>query len=272
MRVTDALGRDHSFDATPQRLVSLVPSLTETLFSFGLGGHVVGVTDFCVHPEEGLRGTPRVGGTKNPHCGRILSLRPDLVLANKEENRRRDVDHLESRGLAVFVTYPRTFQQALDELRALASLLDRESAAGPMLDEIERTWLWARERRPERPPRVVSLIWKAPYMAVGQDTFASDLLHECGAENPFPGDKRRYPRVDEAEIEAAQPDVILLPTEPYAFEEKDRQERLRLDCPAARNGRIHIVEGELLTWYGPRMGRALQLFSRLLAPEAPPAS
>jgi len=266
VQVTDALGRDHRFSGSPQRLVSLVPSLTETLFSFGVGERVVGVTDFCVHPEKELREMPRVGGTKNPLCRKILSLRPDLVLANKEENRQKDVDYLTDHGLPVFVTYPRTLQQALDELRALANLLEREAEAGPMLDEIERTWIWARERRPERSPCVVSLIWKAPYMAVGRDTFAHDLLQECGAENPFPGDKQRYPRVDEAQLEAAQPDVILLPTEPYAFEEKDRLELLRLDCPAARDGRIHIVEGELLTWYGPRMGRALKLFSRLLVP------
>jgi ABC-type Fe3+-hydroxamate transport system substrate-binding protein len=115
--------------------------------------------------------------------------------------------------------------------------------------------------------RTVALIWRDPFMVVGADTFAHDLLSCCGAVNPFAGEgERRYPRVERAALEAAAPDVILLPTEPYAFGEQDRRELLELDCPAARAGRIHVVEGELLTWYGPRMARALETFAALLRP------
>ena len=111
---------------------------------------------------------------------------------------------------------------------------------------------------------MVALIWKNPYMAVGGDTFAHDLLLESGGCNPLEADSRRYPRIDLARLEALSPELILLPTEPYAFGESDRQELLGLACPAASRGRIHVVEGELLSWYGPRMARALRLFSGLL--------
>ena len=121
-----------------------------------------------------------------------------------------------------------------------------------------------RTRTPKRRPRVIALVWKNPFMAVGGDTFAHDMLVQSGGANPFETAARRYPRVDGRELAAARPEVVLLPTEPYAFGEKDRLELLALDCPASRDGRIHIVEGELLSWYGPRMARALQIFSELI--------
>ena len=121
-------------------------------------------------------------------------------------------------------------------------------------------------RAPERRPRVAALVWRDPLMVVGGDTFASDLLRCAGAENPFAVDGGgRYPRIERRALEAAAPDVLLLPTEPYRFEESDRRELLQLDCPAARAGRVHILEGELLSWYGPRMPRALETLSQLFA-------
>jgi ABC-type Fe3+-hydroxamate transport system substrate-binding protein len=227
VRVEDSRGRVLVFENAPRRIVCLVPSITETLFALGAGERVVGVTEFCVHPREKVKTRPQVGGTKNPELARVLELRPDLVVANREENRQRDVDRLEGAGVPVLVTYARHLDGALQEIQ---------------------------------------LVWKRPYMTINADTFAHDLLSRCGAQHPFADREQRYPRVTESEIEEARPDVILLPTEPYAFEERDRQELARLQCPASANGRIHIVEGELLSWYGPRMGRALRTFSALLYP------
>ena len=264
MRLKDALGREHVFSEPPERIVSLVPSITETLFALGLGARVVGVTDFCVHPEEGVRQKPRVGGTKNPSRERIQGLAPDLVLANKEENRQRDIERLEAAGVRVFVTYARTLGEAIEEIRTLAVLMRVEARAEPILLEVEQAWAAARALVSEPRPRVVALIWKGPYMAVGGDTFAHNMIVQSGGTNPFADAPRRYPRIDAERLAAARPDVILLPTEPYAFEEPDRLELLRLDCPAAHAGRIHILEGELLSWYGPRMGRALRVLSDLI--------
>lgn len=225
------------------------------------------MTEYCVHPASGVASKPRVGGTKNPDVRAILALRPDLVVANKEENRRRDVEALSDAGVPVFVTYARGVREALAEIRALARIVARAPQAEAIAAPVELALDAQEARRAEPRVRCVALIWRDPFMVVGGDTFAHDLLASCGAENPFAGvAERRYPRVERAELEAAAPEVILLPTEPYAFGESDRRELLELDCPAARSARIHVVEGELLTWYGPRMARALETFGALLRP------
>lgn len=264
LTLRDALGREQRFAAPPRRIVSLVPSWTETLFALGAGGKLVGVTDYCVHPAGGVAALPKLGGTKNPRVSEIVALHPDLVVANKEENRSRTVSDLENAGVPVLVTYARTLDRALQEIGQLARISGTEESGGAMVAELEaaraRARSWVRSRR----PRVAALVWKSPYMVVGKDTFADALLCECGGANPFANREGRYPRVEAAELAAARPDVILLPSEPYAFAEADRQELLRLDCPAARQARIHLVEGELLSWYGPRIARALDLFSELL--------
>ena len=266
MTLVDALGCEHAFARPPQRIVSLVPSITETLFALGAGSALVGATDYCVHPGDELADVPRVGGTKNADVERIRALRPDLVLANKEENRRRTVEQLQAASIPVFVTYPRTVHSALEDIAMLGRLLERPGPAAVVVERIEQAWVRARERATDSPLAVAALIWKGPYMAVGGDTFADALLAEAGARNVFAGAGSRYPRIETEALAAAAPEVILLPTEPYAFGEADRVELLALDCPAARDGRIHVVEGELLSWYGPRIARALDVFSSLFAP------
>ncbi len=268
MQIRDALDRVHTFSAPPSRIVSLVPSVTETLFALGAGATLVGVTDFCVHPADGVARLPRVGGTKNPNLAAIRSLAPDLVLANKEENRRRDVEALQAAGVRVFVTYARSVREAIDEIRILGRICASEPRAATIAVEVEDALADATAGNGDRRPTMtIALIWRDPFMAVGGDTFAHDLLVCCGAQNPFASTGgRRYPRVERRDLEAAQPEVILLPTEPYAFGERDQAELLTLDCPAARAGRVHVVEGELLSWYGPRMPRALATFAALLRP------
>jgi ABC-type Fe3+-hydroxamate transport system substrate-binding protein len=271
MQVRDALGREHAFAAPPRRIVSLVPSLSETLFALGAGEALAGVTDFCVHPADGVRSLPRVGGTKNPNLAAIRALRPDLVLANKEENRRRDVEALEASGVPVFVTYARSVREAVDEIGLLGRICGSVEAAAHIAAEVERELALAAAGRAGAPATsTVALVWRDPFMVVGADTFAHDLLLCCGARNPFAGTTgaSRYPRVELRALEAAQPEVILLPTEPYAFGERDRDELLRLACPASRAGRVHVIEGELLSWYGPRMPRALETIAALLLPGA----
>lgn len=251
-----------------RRIVSLVPSLTEALFALALGDRVVGVTDWCVHPAAAVTPLPKVGGTKNPSISRILELRPDLVIANHEENRQRDVERLEAAGLQVWVTYPRTVRDALALLCALADLgapaRVRDELLASTRDAIES----AEAALPSDPLRVFCPIWKKPWMAVGADTFADDLLRLCGGHNVF-GDRRerRYPIVETEEIVAAAPEVILLPDEPYAFTPRDVAELSELDVPAVRAQRVHLLDGTLISWYGPRTRNAIQLISRLLARE-----
>jgi ABC-type Fe3+-hydroxamate transport system substrate-binding protein len=256
---------------TPQgsarRIVSLVPSLTESLFALGLGPRVVGVTDWCIHPSAEVAALPKVGGTKNPSLSRMLELRPDLVIANREENRERDVERLRSAGVEVWVTYPRTVADAVGLLREFAALGAPEEVARPLLAEVEGALADARRQAMRPRTRVFCPIWKRPWMAVGADTYANDLLTLCGGENVFAGRKeRRYPIVEEEEIVAAKPDVVLLPDEPYAFGAPDVEELAALPIPAALTGRIHCVDGTWVSWYGPRIGRALREIGALLDP------
>ncbi len=248
-----------------QRIVSLVPSLTEALFELGLGERVVGITDWCVHPANRLAGVPRVGGTKNPELDRVAELAPDLVIANREENRRRDVEALEARGLRVWVTYPRTVREGAVLLRELAGLGASAEAVAAVVDPVWESLLRVEAASVASPVPVFCPIWKKPWMAVGPDTYADDLLRLCGGRNVFSHrDERRYPIVKTAEIVAAAPEVILLPDEPYAFGPRDTAELRGLSIPAARSGRIHLIDGTLVSWYGPRIRRAIETLQPLL--------
>lgn len=251
---------------TPRRIVSLVPSLTEALFALGLGERVVGVTEWCVHPAEGVAPLVKIGGTKNPDIDAILALRPELVIASQEENRRRDVERLEAAGIRVWVTHPRTVRDGIELLGALADLGGSEQRRRAVVGSAMLALARAEQERLERRVRFVCPIWRDPWMVVGDDTYAHDLITLCGGENVFAGvGGRRYPRVELAEIEAARPELILLPDEPYAFGQRDAQELGALDVPAAREGRIHLIDGTLVSWYGPRILQAIEALRALFA-------
>lgn len=251
--------------------MSLVPSLSEALFALGLGDRVVGVTDWCVHPAGGVARLPKVGGTKSPDLAAIRALAPDLVIANQEENRKRDVERLEQAGLRVWLTYPRTVREGaalVAELAELgASAEARAQVVAPLLGAVDAAELASSEADRDRAPRprVFCAIWRDPWMAVGAPTYADDLIRLCGGANVFAAHaERRYPRVTLAEVEAAQPDVVLLPDEPYAFGPRDAAELGRLAMPAAALRRIHLIDGTFVSWYGPRILRAIELLRRLL--------
>jgi ABC-type Fe3+-hydroxamate transport system substrate-binding protein len=253
----------------PQRIVSLVPSLTESLFALGLGARVVGVTEWCIHPAQGVAPLRKVGGTKQPDLAAIRALAPDLVIANQEENRRRDVERLEAEGLRVWVTYPRTVAEGaalLAELAMLGASADaRARVVAPVLEAVAE----AERTRPARPTSVFCPVWRDPWLAVGGDTYADDLLALCGGRNVFGArGGRRYPRVGVDEIVAAAPEVVLLPDEPYAFGAEDEAELRRLPLPAAQSGRIHRIDGTWVSWYGPRIRPALRAIRSLLVGSA----
>ncbi len=265
--------------AEPRRIVSLVPSLTEALFALGLGERVVGVTDWCVHPAAGVAPLPKLGGTKDCDVKAIVGLAPELVIANHEENTRRVVEALRAEGLAVWVTYPRSVAEGAELLAELAGLGAGPEAVASVVEPVRAgvaKAAAAREAREDREHRQGGApatpyfcpIWRDPWMAVGPDTYAHDLLGLCGGRNVFADrEERRYPRVRLEDVERARPEVILLPDEPYAFGARDVAELARLDVPAAREGRIHLVDGTLVTWYGPRIAAALESLGALLSPD-----
>jgi ABC-type Fe3+-hydroxamate transport system substrate-binding protein len=245
----------------PGRIVSLVPSLTETLFALGVGESVVGRTRYCTQPPRAVGRVPKVGGTKKIDVGRVLGLEPDLIVSVREENSREDVETLAEAGVPVFLGAPETVDGALQMLRELAATVEAPQAQS-VLAPIERVVQGLEMRRGER-RRVFVPIWKSPYMGVGSDTYVHDVLEVSGGEN-ICGRATRYPVVTLQEIEALQPEVVLLPDEPYPFSAEDLPEFYALYIPAAREDRIHLVDGKLLTWYGPRMAGSLTQISALL--------
>jgi ABC-type Fe3+-hydroxamate transport system substrate-binding protein len=248
---------------TPKRIVSLVPSLTEALFAFGVGERVVGRTRYCTQPPRAVGRVPKVGGTKKVDVPRVLDLEPDLVVAVREENTQENVEALIHAGVPVLVGAPESVAGAIELLRELAERVGAPRAEA-VLAPIER--VYGRLRRGAgggRRRRVFVPIWRSPYMSVGSDTYVHDVLQTCGGENVC-GGATRYPIITLEEVEAAQPEVVLLPDEPYPFSAEDLAEFYALDVPAAGSDHIHLVDGKLLTWYGPRMANSLVQLSALL--------
>ncbi|MEU3789824.1 helical backbone metal receptor [Streptomyces fructofermentans] len=243
------------------RVVSLVPSLTEAVAVSALGV-LVGATDWCSHPA-GLE-VVRVGGTKNPDVERIVGLAPDLVVANEEENREPDLGALRAAGLAVLVTEVRGVPQALDELeRVLAACGVRGRPR--WLDEAREAWAEAPgPLRTGPPPRAVVPVWRRPWMVLGRDTFAGDVLARLGVGNVYADHAERYPRVPVDELCAARPDLVVLPDEPYRFTRDDGPEAFA-GLPCA------LVDGRLLTWYGPSLAQAPRVLSGALRAALRPA-
>jgi ABC-type Fe3+-hydroxamate transport system substrate-binding protein len=276
------------FSGTTRRVVSLVPSLTESMFDLGLGERVIGITDYCIFPADGVAALPRLGGTKNPDANAIIALRPDLVLANQEENTPATIHALREAGIPVWLTFPKT---VADTVRMLADLAAgfRSELALQKVQALERAVEWARASALERDgQRYFCPVWQDQsqdppqwWMTFDQSTYCSDVLKLFGMENVFArrarryplsadlgqartepanGRDTRYPRVPLSEIVAAQPQAILLPSEPFAYGEEHRRAGYAtfVETPAAQRGRIYLLDGTLITWCGTRLARALE--------------
>jgi ABC-type Fe3+-hydroxamate transport system substrate-binding protein len=282
------------FTRAPERVVSLVPSMTDTLLEFGVGHTLVGVTDYCRLPAELEGQVARVGGTRTADSAAIRSLSPDVVLANQEENLRELVEDLEAAGLRVWVTFPRSVRGAMDVMWLVIELF-RLAQAAPKMHVLEATleWTMCASEGSER-PRVFCPIWqdRTPdgepwWMTFSAGAYAHDVLRVCGGDNAFaerprkypleadlglaqdedPGGRdTRYPCVRLREVVAAQPDVILLPDEPFHFDDAhEAQVREALSAtPAVKAGRVHRVDGTLVAWHGTRLGKALAELPLLL--------
>ena len=272
------------------RVVSLVPSMTESMFEFGVGERLVGVTDYCISPAEKVKAIRKVGGTKNVDRNLVISLAPDLIIANQEENTRDDVEFFQASGLEVWLSFPKTMRQAIDEMWELIRRFN-VPLQGQRIVILEKTYEWtlmAAESK-ESPPRVFCPIWREAdwWMTINGDTYVSDVIKVCGGSNVFaerhrryplaadldstqqpqeePERDTRYPRVTLEEILKSQPDVILLPTEPFEFSDDDVEYWMQFsDLPAVKNNRVHVVDGSLLTWHGVRLAMALRELPSLL--------
>lgn len=232
-----------------QRIISLVPSLTELLIDLGLKDQLIGRTRFCVHPEDEVQDIEIVGGTKNPKLEKIIELEPDFILANKEENRKEDIEVLQA-YTHVEVTDIESVEDALLEISSLGITLGVNGEARKL---VSRTTDLLSEIPSERSLSVAYFIWKDPWMTVGKDTYIHHVLKRYHLRNVF-GNQIRYPKTTLKELASKNPDLILLSSEPYPFKEKHIQE-IKEACPVAK---IELVNGEWFSWYGSRMVKAFK--------------
>jgi ABC-type hemin transport system substrate-binding protein len=267
------------------RLVSLCPSVTETVFALGRGADLVGVTEWCVHPRDGVAAIEKVGGTKRPDVERIVALAPDLVLLNEEENRREDAEALVAAGVRCHASLPRSPREAAGAVRSLGSVLSRRAAAETLAREIERR-VERLERSPGALPRpsYVYLIWRKPWMAAGEGTYVTGLLEVAGGRNALAERRERYPEIDPSELATANPLWVFLASEPLPFDASHADELAR--ASGLPRERFRLVDGELLSWHGARTPAGLDYASGLFpsarsgsgselvdgAAKAPPAS
>jgi len=252
-RCFDQLGRLVEFNFPPQRIISLVPSQTELLFDLGLADRVVGLTKFCVHPNEWFTSKTKVGGTKKFRFDIIDSLQPDLIIGNKEENYEEGITRLTSK-YPVWMSDIISWENALLMIREVGSLVDENAKVELLLEEIQNKF---KKIKPLPAKRVLYFIWRKPWMAAGKNTFIDAMLLKIGLVNCI--ETERYPELSLENIKKLSPDIILLSSEPFPFQQKNIKE-LQPFLPTAK---IILVDGEMFSWYGSRLIKAADYFSTI---------
>lgn len=259
---TDQMGRQVDVPAAPQRIISLVPSITELLFDLGLGNRMVGVTRFCIHPLEARQNCANIGGTKQLHLDRIAELKPDLIIGNKEENTKDEIEQL----LAVHTVWMsdvNTVPEGIEMIRKVGQICGVSEPAEQMATQVEGEFKALELSQQRIAPRVAYLIWYDPIMGCGNNNFIHDLISRCGwiniLDNLDSGQSTRYPEVSESTLRELHPDFILLSSEPYPFKQKHANE-LAQRLPGVK---MELVDGELFSWYGSRMLKMPQYLMQL---------
>ncbi len=259
---TDQLGRKIQFSSTPKRIISLVPSQTEMLFDFGLNSEVVGITKFCIHPNEWYQTKDHIGGTKNINFEKIKLLKPDLIIGNKEENNQKQLEEL-MKHYNVWVSDIYTLKDSFDMITRVGTLLGKQEESTILKLQIESLFNQLKQEQTKNTQqlKVAYFIWQKPYMVASKNTFINDMINQCGFTNAFDSnDYNRYPEVNTDQIASANPELILLSSEPYPFKEKHIKE-FQAICP---NAKVLIVDGEMFSWYGSRLMKAPNYFKKLI--------
>ncbi|MCB9895514.1 MAG: ABC transporter substrate-binding protein [Planctomycetes bacterium] len=281
MKITDLTFAEVEIPQPLTRVVSLVPSVTETLFALGRGETLVGRTRYCVSPDPEVREIEKIGGTKDIDVERIIQLNPQLVLANKEENRRADIEALRAADLNVHVAQPTTVEEGLAYVSTCGRMFEVEDLADAIVRNGAREIVAAQERTRELEehnslrvtprdhvrPRVVAFIWHDPWMVAGLDTYIGDMIRTLGGDHVLEQSTERYFAMDPVDIAALRPDILLFPDEPYHFKESDLQfwrDNFE-DMPAVHDARLRLCDGQDLCWFGSRIPDALKRLAPVLA-------
>ena len=251
---TDQLGFEVAVNHPPRRIVSLVPSQTELLFHLGLDEEIAGITYFCIHPEDKFREKSKIGGTKKVKIEDVKALEPDLIIANKEENEKEQVDALKA-YFPVWVSHVYDMDSALDMISKVGAVVGKKEEAIRLVQQINNGF---RELPQISPLKTLYFIWRKPYMAAGGDTFIHYVMSKVGLKNAL-RDQTRYPELTTEEIQRIAPALILLSSEPYPFKERHINELQQI----VPNAEIKLVDGSMFSWYGSRMLKAVDYLQEL---------
>jgi len=250
----DQLGNEVSFPFPPRRIVSLVPSQTELLYALGLDEQVKGITRFCVHPPHWKQEKMIIGGTKNFHLDQIVTLAPDLILGNKEENYQEGIEQLRAQ-FPVWVSDVISLPDALGMIASVGFMTDREDASGRLIREITNSF---EHYRPRFTREALYLIWSKPWMAAGSNTFINTMMQVAGFVNVLEG-VDRYPALTDEDLRTINPEILLLSTEPFPFNE-EYVTRMKEILPDTK---VLLVDGKMFSWYGSRLLEAAHYFRQL---------
>ncbi|MGN6399776.1 MAG: ABC transporter substrate-binding protein [Flavisolibacter sp.] len=268
--IVDQLNRTVELTSVPQKIISVVPSQTDLLFDLGLNEEVIGITKFCVHPQQWFRIKTRIGGTKTLHLEKIKGLQPDFIIANKEENVKEQIETL-AKDFPVWISDVNNLQDAVQMMAAVGEITGRQNEAEMLITQIKTNFasltnnqiskesLHLKPLQTQNPKlKTAYLIWKDPYMTVGGDTFINNMLNYAGFENIF-AQLRRYPQITIEQLRAANCQLLLLSSEPYPFRQKHIDE-LQGQLPDTK---IILADGEMFSWYGSRLLKAPAYFQEL---------
>lgn len=252
-RFTDQMNREVKLtEFPPKKIISLVPSITELLFQLELEKQVAGITKFCVHPKNAVKTKHIIGGTKNFHIDKIKQINPDLIIGNKEENVKNQIEELE-KLFPVWMSDVNDFNEALQMILQIGEITGTNKKAHEIIENIQNNF--SKIIMPERKMKTSYLIWQNPFMTIGADTFINSMLSKAGFENVFENEKR-YPEITLQNIIDKQTEILILSSEPYPFKEKNKKE-LENYLPGIK---IILADGEMFSWYGSRMMNAAQYF------------
>lgn len=252
---TDQLNRKVELNQFPKRIISLVPSQTALLFDLGVGENVIGITKYCIHPKEKIKKITKIGGTKDFDIDKIIELKPDLIIANKEENYKEGIEQLEDK-FPVWISDINDLNSSFEMISEVGKLVGKQKEADNLVYKLNQDFKELATISSER-YKVLYFIWKDPFMIAGKDTFIDDILQKTNLENCTAS--TRYPILDAEKIRELNPQIILLSSEPYPFKEKHIEEFSQM----LPNTYIRIVDGELFSWYGSRLKYSVDYLKEL---------
>jgi ABC-type Fe3+-hydroxamate transport system substrate-binding protein len=253
---TDQMQSIILLDHVPKRIISLVPSQTEYLYDLGLEEEVIGITKFCIHPASWRKTKTIIGGTKNVSIEKVRALKPDLIIGNKEENSKDDIEQLRSIA-PVWMSDIYTFPDALEMMRMIGEMTKKEDRANTIIATIEKQFSELKDHQPSKQESVLYLIWDKPVIGVASNTFIDDVLKRAGFSNILV-EQERYPQLNS--LKELNPTYVFLSSEPYPFQEKHMQQFQQI----FPHSKIKLVDGELFSWYGSRLLKSVSYFNQIV--------